>query len=109
MLWRFSREELKVKLANGKVVRLSHGHELGFRMDASPEEVMKRLLENKDPNEVRVIGHYHKSLYEPEERGVMLGAWRAATPRERKMGLSPDVADILLIRRDGLTELLRGM
>lgn len=109
MLWRFSREELKVKLANGKVVRLSHGHELGLRRDASPEEVMKRLLEDKDPNEVRVIGHYHKSLYRPEEGGVMLGAWRATTPEDRKMGLSPDVADILLIRGNGSMELLKGM
>ncbi|MEM3448815.1 MAG: hypothetical protein QXP38_08060 [Nitrososphaerota archaeon] len=109
MLWRFSREELKVKLANGKVVRLSHGHELGLRRGASPEEVMKRLLEDKSQEEIRVIGHYHKSLYRPEEGGVMLGAWQAVTPEERRMGLSPDVADILLIRGNGSMELLKGM
>ncbi|MBO3799125.1 MAG: metallophosphoesterase family protein [Thermoproteota archaeon] len=109
MLYRFSKSRIRVKLADRKVVTLSHGHELGFRMDASPEEVMKRLLENKDSKEIRVIGHYHKSLYEPEERGVMLSAWRTITPEEREMGLPPDIADILIIKGDGSMELLKGM
>ncbi|MEM2050873.1 MAG: hypothetical protein QW231_03725 [Candidatus Bathyarchaeia archaeon] len=91
------------------MVRLSHGHELGPQRDTSPEEVMKKLLEDKDPNEVRVIGHYHKSLYRPKEGGVMLGAWRAATPEDREIGFSPDIADILIIRGDGSMGLLKGM
>ncbi|MEM2051014.1 MAG: hypothetical protein QXZ66_01950 [Thermoproteota archaeon] len=107
--WRFSREEVRVKLANGKVVRLSHGHELGLQKDMGAEEIMGELLRNKDPKEIYVIGHYHKSLYRPEEGGVMLGAWQAVTPEDRKMGLSRDVADILLIRGDGSMELLKGM
>ncbi|MEM3389365.1 MAG: metallophosphoesterase family protein [Thermoproteota archaeon] len=109
MLWRFSKDRIRVKLANEKVVTLSHGHELGLQRGASPEEVMKRLLEDKSQEEIRVIGHYHKSLYRPEEGGVMLGAWQAVTPEERRMGLSPDVADMLLIRGNGPMELLKGM
>ncbi|MBO3809468.1 MAG: hypothetical protein FGF50_07735 [Candidatus Brockarchaeota archaeon] len=52
---------------------LSHGHELGLPRDASSEEVMEEFMRNKDPNEIRVIGHYHKSLYNLEKRGVMAG------------------------------------
>ncbi|MBO3833136.1 MAG: hypothetical protein FGF51_07135, partial [Candidatus Brockarchaeota archaeon] len=109
MLWRFSKNRIRVKLANGKVVTLSHGHELGFPRDANPEEVMKKLLEDKDLNEIRVIGHYHKSLYRSKEGGVMLGSWRATTPEEKKTGFSPDIADILVVRGDGSMELVKGM
>ncbi|MBO3809245.1 MAG: hypothetical protein FGF50_06585 [Candidatus Brockarchaeota archaeon] len=109
MFWRFSKKRVRVKLASGKVAMLSHGHELGLPMYANPEEVMKKLLENKDSNEIRVIGHYHKSLYGPEEGGVMLGTWRAITPEDRKMGLLPDIADILMIKGDGSMELVKGI
>ncbi len=70
MLRRFSKKRIKVKLANWKVVRFSHGHELGLPMDANPKEMMKKLLENKDLSEIRVIGHCHRSLYRPEEGGA---------------------------------------
>lgn len=109
VLWRFSKRKIKVKLTNGKVVVLSHGHELGFQRNADPEKVMKELLRKKDPNEVRVIGHYHKSLYRPEEGGIMLGAWQATTSEEKEIGFSPDIADMLIIRGDGSTELVKGM
>lgn len=107
--WRFSKEEVRVKLANGKVAVLSHGHELGLQRDASPGQVMEELLRNKAPNEIRVIRHYHKSLHNPENGGVMLGAWRTMTLEERKTGFSLDIADILVIRGDGSMELVKGM
>ncbi|MBO3842123.1 MAG: hypothetical protein FGF48_06880 [Candidatus Brockarchaeota archaeon] len=109
MLWRFSKSRIRVKLANGKVVVLSHGHELGFQRDARGEEIMEELVRNKNPNEIRVIGHYHKSLYRPGEGVVMLGAWRATTPEEKKTGFSPDTANILVVRGDGSMELVKGM
>ncbi|MEM4229390.1 MAG: metallophosphoesterase family protein [Thermoproteota archaeon] len=109
MLRRFSKSRIRVKLANEKIVTLSHGHELSFRADANLEEVMRKLLENKGPEEIRVIGHYHRSLYRPEEGGVMLGTWLAMTPEDRKMGISPDVGDMLVIGGDGSMELLKGV
>ncbi|MBO3800665.1 MAG: hypothetical protein FGF52_06425 [Candidatus Brockarchaeota archaeon] len=109
VFWRFSKKRIRIKLANEKVVVLSHGHELGLQKDADPEKVMEELLKNKDLNEICVIGHYHKSLYRPEKEGVMLGAWRTITPEDRKMGLSPDTADMLIIKGDGSMELMRGM
>jgi len=109
VFWRFSKRKIKVKLTNGKVVVLSHGHELGFQRNADPEKVMEELVRKKDPNEVRVIGHYHKSLYRPEEGGIMLGAWQATTPEEKEIGFPPDIADMLIIRGDGSTELVKGM
>ena len=109
VFWRFSKRKIRVKLTNGKMVVLSHGHELGFQRNTDPEKVMEELLRKKDPDEIRVIGHYHKSLYRPEKEGIMLGAWQATTPEEKEIGFSPDIADMLIIRGDGSTELVKGM
>ncbi|MEM2940160.1 MAG: hypothetical protein QW304_01195 [Thermoproteota archaeon] len=108
MLRKFSKKRVKVKLANGKVMMLSHGHELGFQRNTDPEEIIERLLSDKGPNEIRVIGHYHKSLYRPEKGGIMLGTWQATTPEDKKMGFSPDIADMLIIRGEGSMDLVKG-
>ncbi|MEM3424269.1 MAG: hypothetical protein QXI42_00475 [Thermoproteota archaeon] len=107
--WRFSRRRVRVKLPDGRMAVLSHGDELGLRRGEDPEKVMEVLLKDRGPNEVLVIGHYHRSLYNLEEGGVMLGAWQAITSEKRKAGPPPDIGDVLIIRGDGSAELVKGM
>jgi len=103
-----AKEEVKVKLADGRIAMFEHGHGLGFSKTDSPEEIAKTLLDEKSPEEICIIGHYHKSFFNPERGIAMLGSWQTRTHRDRESGFIPDVTDILLVREDGSMELIRG-
>ncbi len=108
MLYTISKEKVKVKLANEKMIMFSHGNELGLKKKDDPKEIAEALLYNKEPGITYVIGHYHKSFFKPEEGIVLLGAWQTQTREEEEIDFNPDIMEVLLIKEDGKIELIRG-
>jgi len=108
MLYTISKEKVKVKLANEKMIMFSHGNELGFKKKDDPKEIAEALLYNKELGITYVIGHYHKSFFKPEEGIVLLGAWQTQTREEEEIDFNPDIMEVLLIKEDGKMELIRG-
>jgi len=52
VFWRFSKRKIRIKLTNGKMVVLSHGHELGFQRNTDPEKVMARTISTRSSMQV---------------------------------------------------------
>ncbi|MEM3523317.1 MAG: hypothetical protein QXS04_01900 [Thermoproteota archaeon] len=102
------KEEIRVKLADGRVMVLRHGHRLGFNKEDDLEEIVNGILREEDDIEIHVLGHFHKSFFKPKKRLVILGSWQTQTREEEKTGFIPDIMDILLIKGDGSLKLVRG-
>ncbi|MEM4610226.1 MAG: metallophosphoesterase family protein [Thermoproteota archaeon] len=102
------KEEIRVKLADGRVIVLRHGHRLGFNKEDDLEEIVNGILREEDDIEIHVLGHFHKSFFKPKKRLVILGSWQTQTREEEKTGFIPDIMDILLIKGDGSLKLVRG-
>ncbi|MBO3832901.1 MAG: metallophosphoesterase [Candidatus Brockarchaeota archaeon] len=103
-----AKEKVRVKLAEGKVIVFEHGHGLGFNKTDSLEEIAKVLLDEKYPEEIYVIGHYHRSFFDPERGIAILGSWQTRTREDRESGFIPEVMNMLLIKEDGSMKLIRG-
>lgn len=106
MFYTAAKEKAVVKLANGRIVIFKHGYGL-FKKGDDPKDVAKAILRDKEPNEIYVVGHYHKSHFDPGNRIAILGAWQTPTWEEEEAGFIPDIMEVLLIRADGEMELMR--
>lgn len=102
-----AKKRIKVKLANGKLIGFSHGHELICKRENDLDEIVEALLQSKEDEDIHVIGHYHKSFFAPEKGIIILGAWQTPTMEDEEADFIPDLMEILLIREDGKLELIR--
>jgi len=103
-----SKSRARIRLPDGRIAIFEHGDGIGADRTAKVEQIATDLRKGKEPGTLRVIGHYHRSYFKPDEGIIMLGSWQPMTPEEHNVGIVPDVMDVLIIEEDGRLVMHKG-
>jgi len=108
--YRCAKEQLRIRLADGRVIVAKHGHDIVDGMTLAPLDAITKEME-----EVRtrahanwlIIGHLHRAFVDGERRVASTGCWAFGEQYEDQLTRKEDLMTAIIVHGDGKVELKR--
>jgi len=108
--YRCAKEELRIRLADGRVIVAKHGHDIADGMTSgSLNTILKEMEEARTRTHANwlIIGHLHRAFVDGERRVASTGCWAFSEPYEDRLTRKEDVMTAIVVHGDGEVELKR--
>jgi predicted phosphodiesterase len=108
--YRCAREELRIRLADGRVIVAKHGHDIVEGMASEPVETIAKELEEARARAHAnwlIVGHLHRAFVDGERRVASTGCWAIGEPYADRLTRKEDLMTAIIVHGDGRVELKR--
>jgi len=108
--YRCAKEELRIRLADGRVIVAKHGHDIADGMTSAPlDAILKEMEEARTRAHANwlIVGHLHRALVDGERRVASTGCWAFGEPYEDRLTRKEDLMTAIVVHGDGEVELKR--
>jgi len=108
--YRCEKEEIRIRLADGRVIVARHGHDVVDGMTSAPLDALAKEMEEVRTREHAnwlIIGHLHRAFVDGERRVASTGCWAFGEPYEDRLTRKEDLMTTIVVHGDGEVELKR--